>query len=115
MHVVSGTACIIGHEVLPCFQDICCFHKVTEVFTYMGAFGAATMKPTRLYSNCQAAVLALKRTIKRADFKKKSQEMHVVKYYKDVVGRKRATGGKGLKATQAYPKQFGIDTAASYH
>jgi len=50
-------------KFLPCFQDICGFHKVTEVFTYMGAFGAATMKPTRLYSNCQAAVLALKRTM----------------------------------------------------
>jgi hypothetical protein len=40
--------------------------------------------------------------------------MQVVKHYKDVAGRKRVTGGKGLKATQAYPKQLGIDTAASY-
>ena len=77
------------------------WHKVD---TYMGAFGAKTIKPTQLWGNTRI-VLALARERPR-DTTCDSSDVAIVT--KDpVTGWKRTTGGPGLKSTQAYTDEFG--------
>jgi hypothetical protein len=82
-----------------------------EVFTWMGAFGAATPKGTRLYGNNAAVLKGLKRTIKRGDFQKPpaGDETNLRKLLPS--GRELVRGGPGLKGTQAYPPGFGVAVA----
>jgi hypothetical protein len=84
-----------------------------EVFTWMGAFGAATPKGTRLYGNNAAVLALLKRTIKRGDFKKPPKGQETNLRHRKADGRERVRAGPGLKGTQAYPVGFGIAVAAA--
>jgi len=71
-----------------------------EVHTSMGAFGAATKKPTRLYSS-EEWVHEMRRAVPR-DFARdpKKQTVKIAKGGK-------VTGGPDLKETQAYPDEYG--------
>jgi hypothetical protein len=84
-----------------------------EVFTWLGAFGAATPKGTRLYGNNAAVLALLKKTITRGDFKKPPKGQETNLRQKMASGHERVRGGPGLKGTQAYPVGFGVAVAAA--
>lgn len=72
--------------------------------TWMGMFGARTPKNTIIYStNAYAKLL-----YRKLDKKKKFPGSRLVcKHYVDKKGKKRMTGGVGMKNTQHYPPDFG--------
>ncbi len=84
-----------------------------EVFTWMGAFGAATPKGTRLYGNNASVFALLKKTIKRGDFKKPEKGQETNLRQKMASGHERVRGGPGLKGTQASTVEFGVAVAAA--
>ena len=72
-----------------------------EVFTYMGAFGAETKKPTKLWSS-EKWVRDLGRKLP-ADFARNTKLETVT-----VNTRGGVSGGRDLKNTQAYPDGYGV-------
>ena len=80
-----------------------CGNKWKEVTTHMGAFGAATMKKTKLWS-CDDMVLDLKRVPTPAD-KLRFAEAPRLATVDPITGG--VSGSKHLKASQAYPPEYG--------
>jgi hypothetical protein len=79
------------------------------VWTWMGAHGAPTPKPTLLLGT-PSWLPGLKKTLCRADFAK-ARDTNVVVYSEGSKGQVRYTGSSGLKETQAYPRGYGRATA----
>ena len=69
----------------------------------MGAHGAPTRKPTKLYSNRPWVADLQKKVPANTKFAK----LDIVRHGVNDRGQKTVTGGKQLKATQAYPRNFG--------
>ena len=75
---------------------------VLEIHTYMGAFGASSPKPSRLFGTpCWMGELIQK--IKKGT--KFSNKKVSVRYY-NKKGKRSVTGGPGLKQTQQYPEGY---------
>ena len=73
-----------------------------EVSTVMGAFGAPSLKPSRLYSNA-SWILGLHRE-KPRNFVPANTDLVS---YEQVGSKRRVSGSKGLKVTQEYTPAFG--------
>ena len=78
--------------------------------TCMGAFGAKTVKPTKIYGN-RRLVLALGRS--QAGVRGDSNTVTTVKV-DPVTGVRSTNGGPGLKETQAYTPGFGAAVLEAY-
>lgn len=78
-----------------------------RISTYMGAFGAVSPKPTMLLGNAPW-IDRLKKSVRLSAFKK---DASITTSHVDSQGRRRFTGGQGLKRTQEYPKGYGVECA----
>ena len=82
-----------------------------NVTTYMGAFAGDTVKPHALFG-CSAWLGAMART---HPGQIGSGGDHVVNKYVDSRGRKKCSGGPGLKDTQTYSEAFGVAVADAFY
>ena len=82
-----------------------------NVTTYMGAFAGETVKPHALFG-CSAWLGALARS---HPGQIGSGGDHIVKKYVDSRGRKKCSGGPGLKDTQTYSAAFGVAVADAFY
>ena len=75
-----------------------------RVFTWMGAFGAATRKPTQLLSNVETVEL-----LHRALPKDSQQTVQLVNDLgaDPSTGKRRVSGSSNLKDSQVYPVEYG--------
>ena len=93
--------------------------ELKEVFgwnainTYMGGFGAATQKPTKLKGNC-LWLHTLKRSITAEDRARMGPSDTAIRLEPHPCGKKRCTGSKTLKATQEYPQGYADAVMAAY-
>ena len=78
-----------------------------EIFMHMGAFGAQTVKPTRLYSN-RGWIKDMALTVP-AEYKGNPELETVTRSSSGAI-----TGGKDLKDTQAYPDGYGKALLAAW-
>ena len=76
-----------------------------EYFTWLGAFNGPTCKPTQLLSTAPWAG-NLRRTLSASRRKELQPDDLVVHLPCHTSGRPRVSGASGLKASQAYPKEF---------
>ena len=72
---------------------------------HMGAYGGESQKELKLWSNRQWVEELIKEVPRGTVFANND----ITKVYYNKHGQKKVTGGKGLKATQYYPKDFGIE------
>ena len=75
---------------------------VLEIHTYMGAFGASSPKPSRLFGTPYWIAELIQKIKKGTKFSNKKVS---VRYY-NKKGKRSVTGGPGLKQTQQYPKGY---------
>ena len=83
-----------------------------ECRTWMGCFGGETPKPTVLRSN-RWYVTKMKRTMN--EDLRKSLSTTCIRTVHPVTGRLEATGGKLLKESQVYPKQYAVEMFNLWH
>ena len=83
-----------------------------ECRTWMGCFGGETPKPTVLRSN-RWYVTKMKR--KMTEELRKSLCTTCTRTVHPVTGRLEATGGKLLKESQVYPKQYAVEMFNLWH
>ena len=83
-----------------------------ECHTWMGCFGGETPKPTVLRSN-RWYVTKMKR--KMTEELRKSLCTTCTRTVHPVTGRLEATGGKLLKESQVYPKQYAVEMFNLWH
>ena len=79
---------------------------VYQCSTYMGAFGAPTAKKTRLWSS-ESWITAMARPLPTNLLRQSHVQTSVISTSAD--GRKQVTGGRDLKASQAYPTGYGLE------
>jgi hypothetical protein len=104
-----GTSLMFEHPRIRQLQELADaggLRPIRSIWTWMGAFGAPTPKPTKLFGT-PIWMMALKRTIRRKDFAKRTD---LVTYTEDVTGKVSYSGSTGLKSSQAYPKGYGTAT-----
>ncbi|CAL1151782.1 unnamed protein product [Cladocopium goreaui] len=93
-------------EYMPCFQHLMALVSVRKMVLSLADYGSPTLKRTNLYSSSDAIdSLPDYRTPRRL----RPREM--VRHYIDGSGQKRVCGGKHLRASQAYPREFGLAIA----
>ncbi|CAK9093449.1 Uncharacterized protein SCF082_LOCUS43965 [Durusdinium trenchii] len=85
------------------FKKVTCF----KAFTYMGAYGASTPKPTHLVAS-RASVWKFCRTLPEKEW----GELVTKKTMPD--GRVSVTGSSAMKGSQAYTEAFGLATLATW-
>jgi hypothetical protein len=105
-----GTSLMFEHpriRQLQALADAGGLRPIRSIWTWMGAFGAPTPKPTKLLGT-PTWMLALRRTIRRTDFVKRTD---MVTYAEDATGKVSYSGSTGLKSSQAYPKGYGTATS----
>ena len=88
----------------PRLQQLFSRFRLYKCFTWLGAFGGGSPKPTVLNS-AHDFVLRLYRPLDREQLFSHGHLM--TKHYVDATGAKRCTGGSHLKLSQAYPRGFG--------
>ena len=98
------------HPVFHMIRHLC---ATFTCFTWMGAFGGVSPKPTRLWSNCESLLASLVRPLPKKQWHPEDPN-YVCKKYVDRNGKKRVAGGRGLKSTQAYPDEFGQELAQAF-
>ena len=86
---------------------------LAKTFTWMGAFGAGTRKPTFLLSTSPWA-RSLKRTLPRSWQGAQQHEPTATTSISGLDNRRGVTGGPGLKRTQAYPIMYGVEVLRSW-
>jgi hypothetical protein len=79
----------------------------------MGAYSARSIKGTHLYSS-SSWVHSLDRLASPSVRKALKGKMDVAKVHTDASGKRGVTGGKDLKKTQAYTRQFGRAVAGAW-
>ena len=86
----------------------------TEAFTWMGAFGHETKKPTELLGS-HSWILNLTRTVPE-EHKLLFDSSHGVRHLPDAVhsGRRRVSGAEGLQDSQVYPWDFAKAVYANF-
>ena len=90
-------------RLAPRFQDLLGYVAIYTVQVNLGYFGADSLKPVILYSNC--AWIGHIRRYQIRDWAPASEG--VARHGVGIDGRRTATGERGLKDTQAYPRAFG--------
>ena len=86
-----------------------------EVFTWMGAFGAPSAKPTKLLSNNRKILRPLAKQLKREDREHLcSKDMWTKELNPNDHASMSVTGLKGLKQSQDYPWGYAQAVATSY-
>ncbi|CAK9073791.1 Uncharacterized protein SCF082_LOCUS36050 [Durusdinium trenchii] len=93
-------------EHLPLFQYFLRLVPQVKMFMRMGDHGGPTPKPTLLYSS-HACIAGLN------DFRTMPQHRNreITVRYTNRAGEKRWHGGKDMKGSQSYPRQFGVSLA----
>jgi hypothetical protein len=92
-------------EFHPRFAELAKRMTITRATVRMSMFGAATAKPTWLYSN-YAWISEIKNHV-TPSMRYTGPLTTTVVYYVDAHGKRCVQGGDGLKKSQAYPKGFG--------
>jgi hypothetical protein len=92
-------------EFHPRFAQLAKRMTITRATVRMSTFGAATAKPTWLYSN-YAWISDIKDYVTH-DMRYTGPATTTVDYYVDAGGKRCVQGSDGLKKSQAYPKGFG--------
>eukprot|EP00435_Cladocopium_sp_Y103_P011382 s2437_g3.t1 len=88
------------------FQRFLALIRVRRLSICMADYGSPTLKPTYLYSSHHAIdMLPDYQTTRRL------VDMEMVRRYTNHAGESRICGGRDLKASQAYPKGFGVALA----
>lgn len=93
-----------------------CIRPLQQITTFMGSFGAETLKPTFLFGS-PAWLPKLRRDAEwfRAGGLLFSEPPHRTATYRDdAFGTTRFTGGKDLKGTQVYPIGYGQAVCKRY-
>lgn len=82
--------------------------RLYQVSLTMGSFGAATVKPTKLYSNAAwiEDIAGAECLDEAAPTDGPSESAPTYVTYTDAAGETKVKGGPGLKATQAYTRRF---------
>lgn len=87
----------------PRLQDLARECQIFKTSFCMGAYGAPSKKPTKLYSNRDW----IGGFQKKLPPKTKFANLDISRPGINIAGQAIVTGGKGLKETQTYPPQFG--------
>ncbi len=93
----------------PYFQWMMSQIRIYRHSIAMSSFGAPSSKPTWLYS--ASACVA---DVDRYESTTMAERIQLVKTYKDAAGKLRCVGAPSLKASQAYPLQFGHAVLLAY-
>ena len=96
---------------------LCQYNSWVHIRTWMGAFGAETAKPTRLFSN-DGYVRKLNRQLSKAEKKAlkdaSKSDTATIGHLRKEAGLSHVTGASGLKLTQAYPREYGVQHQKAY-
>lgn len=110
-------------SLMPWFPYVQFFRRMAALFVdhhhvtfNMGADGAPTLKPTMIWGTAPLIPRMAKRTSKavRAKLKKNKKEKKVAPLVKKTVsasGKVQVTGAAALKASQIYPRKYGVSMA----
>ena len=103
-----SSSVMVYHPRMQWLAKFACMYWVGGI--HMGAYGGDSQKTLKLYSNEQW----IEQLYKKLPSEQKFTNNTVTKSYLNSNGEKKVTGGKGLKATQAYPLPFGMAVGRAY-
>ena len=95
-------------QQLVTLADTGCIRQMPDVTTFMGSFGAETLKPTALFGSPSWLQKLRRDTVWFNEYKLSSSAApRVTRYQVDDLGKMRFWGDDGMKKTQIYPIGYG--------
>ena len=97
---------MLRHSAMILLKHFCCRKnggELSQTSTFLGMLGASTQKQIKLFSNWKKTS-KLHRKLKNIG---QFDSSEVTRTYTDSTGKRKCSGGKQMKETQAYPQAFG--------